>query len=133
MSTDAELIALVAEARGWFADLMRQANADADFVTKGRAPSLVGESLVYERAKWAGRISRLADALEAVRADEREACARVADEAATGIRKAASAAELALPAVFGANTISELANLIDELAANMRNRTPSPPAEEKKT
>lgn len=54
MTTDAELIALVAEARAW----------------RGQTYA----------ANTADLITRLASALEAARADEREACARLAEK-----------------------------------------------------
>jgi hypothetical protein len=75
-STAQDVNALVAEAREWFAELMRQAADDEELVNRGRAPSLTGEALVYERAKWAGRIDRLATALTSSQEREKAAYAR---------------------------------------------------------
>ena len=93
---------------------------------------------------------RLVTALEAARADaradEREACARVAEEAATQNRELAikqhrrsnKQAQIGMEDEADQTKISaQVLDAISEeatgIAYRIRNRTPSPPAEEKKT
>lgn len=128
MSTDAERIALVERLRLHAESWMQNGVVVFDHA--------VGRDAVAEAAI----LLEAATALEAARAEEREACARADGmlRAAALVGKRAHMSELmdkdceadTSPLV---TTLRNLEALIQHEAAAIRNRTPSPPAEEKKT